>query len=304
MAQTVLILLSTYNGTDYLIQQLDSIRAQTDVDCHLLVRDDGSAEPRTLEILAEAAHDMHIELVKGENMGAADSFMQLLAMAPKYDHYAFCDQDDVWLPDKLSRGVEALQGVDSSTPALYGCNFNVCDANGVVIEPAVDHHRVITPGASLIESWMPGCTMVFNHAMLTLVRRYMPPADQHLIHDRWLFLLATFFGQVIYDERAGINYRLHCNNVVGMLPTNDKKQRLKTVSVKAKFPVWQFAQALLQVCGNDMTDDQRQLVDVCARYTKNFTCRLRMAFSPKYRLTYGTSARRLYWKLRILSGKI
>ena len=54
----------------------------------------------------------------------------------------------------------------------------------------------------------------------------------------------------------------------------------------------------------DMTDDQRQLVDVCARYTKNFTCRLRMAFSPKYRLTYGTSARRLYWKLRILSGKI
>lgn len=304
MAQTVLILLSTYNGTDYLIQQLESIRALEGVTPHLMVRDDGSTNPRTMEILSHASQHMHIELVRGENVGAADSYMQLIAMAPEYDYYAFCDQDDVWLPEKLIRGVEALKQVDADMPALYGCNYNICNAEGHITHPAVNHHRVITKGGSLIESWIPGCTMVFNHALLTLTRRYMPPADRHLIHDRWMFLLATFFGQVVYDERAGLNYRLHGNNVVGTLVPEEKKQRLKRISTPSSMPVWAFAQTMFETCGKDMDEHSSRLLDTCARYTHSLACRLRMAFSSEYRLTYGSLTRRLYWKYRILTKKI
>jgi glycosyltransferase involved in cell wall biosynthesis len=104
----VCVLLSTYNGEAHLEAQLESLKTQNGVTVDLHVRDDGSTD-RTCEILRRHAGLWPglAGIVPNDNLGPARSFLALLRSAPdKFEHYAFCDQDDVWMPDKLVRAIE------------------------------------------------------------------------------------------------------------------------------------------------------------------------------------------------------
>ena len=109
MKRKVTILMSTYNGEDFLEEQLQSLLSQQDVETHILVRDDGSTD-RTRDILDHWQDAGKLTWYGGDNLGWAMSFMHLLIHAqPDADYYAFCDQDDIWLPDKLSRAVSMIE---------------------------------------------------------------------------------------------------------------------------------------------------------------------------------------------------
>src|SRR5690242_9732967 len=112
---TVQVLLSTYNGEPYLRPQLDSVLAQDYPRLTILARDD-SSQDGTLALLREyAARYPALTVLSGENRGAAQSFMQLLQWSsPAADYFAFCDQDDVWHSDKISRAVEWLRRCPSA----------------------------------------------------------------------------------------------------------------------------------------------------------------------------------------------
>ena len=94
--KTVAVLMSTYNGENYIKEQIESIFNQKGVIVKLYVRDDGSKD-RTLEILK----DYNVNLEKGTNIGYIKSFMWLIKNVPFADYYALADQDDVWDEDKL-----------------------------------------------------------------------------------------------------------------------------------------------------------------------------------------------------------
>src|ERR1700719_2334213 len=121
MGPSVCVLLSTYNGEAFLEAQLESLRAQTGVEVRLHARDDGSTDG-TVALLRRHAGTWPslVGLQSAENLGPAKSFLELLRTAPDADFYAFCDQDDVWLPGKLARAAEALAG--DTGPALYCSN--------------------------------------------------------------------------------------------------------------------------------------------------------------------------------------
>jgi len=103
----VQILLSTYNGVDYLKPQMESLLAQDHADVKILVRDDGSSDG-TVALLREYQARCDLEIVGGENVGFAQSFLRLLSLSsPTVDYVAFCDQDDVWQPVKVSRSVRS-----------------------------------------------------------------------------------------------------------------------------------------------------------------------------------------------------
>ena len=113
------ILMSTYNGEKYLDAQLDSLLAQTlcekeGWEVEILVRDDGSKD-RTCEILqAYADKDTRIRYIKEENTGVIESFFRLLDNSAKdADYLAFCDQDDVWMPEKMERAVTLLSQAET-----------------------------------------------------------------------------------------------------------------------------------------------------------------------------------------------
>ena len=121
--KNVLVLLSTYNGSRYLQEQIDSVLNQDGVKVVLLIRDDGSTD-NTLEILDRNSlnHD-NIFVITGSNCRSAASFMELVYEAnrtyPDFDYYAFCDQDDVWCKDKLISAVNKLSESPDDTPSLY-----------------------------------------------------------------------------------------------------------------------------------------------------------------------------------------
>ena len=104
----VTILLSSFNGEAYLEEQLGSIVAQKDVQTNILVRDDGSSD-HTCDILDQWQQKAVLSWYRGENIGPARSFMDLLRQAGDSCYYAFSDQDDYWLSDKLKVAVDKLE---------------------------------------------------------------------------------------------------------------------------------------------------------------------------------------------------
>lgn len=211
----VQVLLSSYNGEKYLAAQLESILAQDYEEISILIRDDGSTD-HTLDIIQYyASKYANIAYYVGENLGVQQSFFQLMQHADKMaDYYAFSDQDDVWLPEKIRQAVQLLEKQDQSLPLLYASKTTLVDAE--LKEISIRKKEVkIGPefGNALVENVCTGCTEVFNRRLLELVTKQTP--TYAIMHDWWLYLCATAFGQVYYDVNSYILYRQHGNNQVG-----------------------------------------------------------------------------------------
>ena len=231
-------ILSSYNGKRYIQEQLDSILSQKEVVVSLLVRDDGSTDG-TREILEEyrQAHK-NIAVLYGKNLGVIKSFFTLIEAADQTVPYtAFADQDDVWLPDKLSRAVSLLEnGGGPDIPLAYCSAIQPTDAQLRRFRPAIRYPRVRTAfGNALVENMCTGCTCVINSALRELLCRAaaggeepqstaagnFPPqirTQEIIMHDFWIYLLAGAFGRVIYDGEPHILYRQHGANTVGIAP--------------------------------------------------------------------------------------
>jgi len=216
------VLMSTYNGAMYLREQLDSILKQ---DCgelgtaelSVFVRDDGSSDG-TQDILKEyeKKYSEQVRWVQGKNKGVISSFFELLQKADEsVDYYAFSDQDDYWMPDKLSSGIRLLdQAGDKETPALYCCRPKLVDEHLRELTESIKRPPVCPSfGNALLENVVTGCTAILNASLRKLVAAELPKFT--VMHDRWLYLAASCFGIVVYDETPHICYRQHGGNVVG-----------------------------------------------------------------------------------------
>lgn len=300
--ERITVLLSAYNGDEYLREQLDSIFAQTNVEVNVVVRNDGSTNPVTEKILSEYAERGNLTYHTGKNLGAGKSFFELIKDAPDSDFYAFADQDDYWMPEKLDVAIKALEKENQDTPLLYFCNYNLSNAKGEIIQHAIERNLQITRGNSLIESFAPGCSMVFNKQLLKMVQKHIPEED--IIHDRWLYVTAVFFGKVIYDDRPHFNYRQHGANVIGTELAKDKARHLSRIIMPGKFRIADTAQLLLKYYKAELSEADRAIIGNCARYKSDIKAMLSLLFTDTYRLAYGGMKRRLYWKIRILLKKV
>lgn len=227
------ILLSTYNGGQYLRKQLDSVLAQTIADFTLLIRDDGSCDD-TLEILSSYA-DPRIRILAGENLGPSGSFFALLDAARNMgaQQIFFCDQDDIWMPDKLEVLLAALQKCPEG-PALVFSDFAMIDGKD---NPTGDSYaamaklRIPRDGdffpKLLAQPYIFGCTSVLNRKLLELVAD--PPAGIEM-YDCWIALVASVFGTVRYLPRATIYHRFHAANATGKAGMNSPFSRLGRVT--------------------------------------------------------------------------
>lgn len=222
--KNVQVLMSTYNGGEYLKEQIDSIISQIGVEVHILVRDDGSKD-ETLEILKQYKN---IEIIEAQNVGATRSFLELITIAGDYDFYAFADQDDIWDTDKLEIAVEALE--QFRVPAIYSGNTRLVDGNLNFIKDET-LKPITTLGSALVKNYVTGCTAVFNSDLMKYLKMYSPI---HVpFHDWWVNLVCLSIGGVsIYDSEPHMNYRQHGNNVVSGNESAWKKwiSRLKKVN--------------------------------------------------------------------------
>lgn len=204
------ILLSAYNGESYLREQMDSLLKQTWPDLEILVRDDGSTDQTSVILQEYERQYANVKVFSEENIGLVDSFFRLLEWSDA-DYIAFCDQDDVWMEQKVERAVAALERVQG--PAMYCGNKMLVDAQ--LREIGSSDQEGIRPGFgnALIENIATGCTMLLNRELTEKIKGHIP--RKAILHDWWCYLVASYYGTVVYDSTSYIYYRQHGNNQVG-----------------------------------------------------------------------------------------
>jgi len=216
----VAILMGTYNGLPYIEKLLDSLEAQKHTNWCLIVSDDGSSD-NTIEVLEQRQNRLgsKISIMHGPQNGFSKNFLSLAAnSAIRSDYYAFCDQDDVWCQDKLSKAVEMLQraGESPERPIMYcGATWYVTDS----LVPCGRSQRFVYPKTfnnALVQNIASGNTMVFNHPAKVLLEKAGVVNVPY--HDWWLYLIVTGAGGVVlFDDTPQIFYRQHSLNQVGVV---------------------------------------------------------------------------------------
>lgn len=207
------ILLSTYNGAEYIEEQLESIFSQTYQDFFVYIRDDGS-EDETVQIVQRYVEKMklqhRVKVFVGKNIGFSQSFAELLRISNDGEYWAFCDQDDIWLPDKLSYALKYISKIDKNKPALYHGSFYQIDTFGNQIGEYILKPPIYTFRESLTSSICYGFTIVINSKL----REYMIKSDYSQIqsHDWYASMIAAAFGEIIFDERIVAKHRIHGKN--------------------------------------------------------------------------------------------
>jgi len=218
------IVLAVHNGAPYLPQQLESFAAQTLTTWDLIVGDDGSTDdsPALLEAFAEAQRPLGhaVTLLEGPQRGGSAHFLTLLSQVPGSAAWAaFSDQDDVWVPEKLSRALAMLETVPSTEPALY------CSRTWVT-GPALEAPHISRAWPrpfgflnALVQNIASGNTIVLNRAGIELAQRAVPGAlavADLPAHDWWLYQILTGAeGHILHDDRPGLYYRQHQQNQIG-----------------------------------------------------------------------------------------
>ncbi|GGF82253.1 glycosyl transferase [Paracoccus acridae] len=215
--QPVAILLASYRGAGFIGAQLASIAAQTYRNWRLIVSDDGS-DDATRSIVANFAASRpagQVRLIDGPRRGATQNFLHLLTATPD-GPLAFCDQDDVWFPDKLARALTAL--APHNNPAHYAARTIITDADLNPVAEARHFRRPLGFRNALVQAIMAGNTSVFNAPAASILRRCAPAAQAEDIesHDWWAYQITAGTGAVlIHDPQPALFYRQHARSMVG-----------------------------------------------------------------------------------------
>lgn len=268
----VTVLMSTYNGELFLKEQLDSIFAQT-VDLNVIVRDDGSSDD-TQSILELYSKKYPLKWYSGKNLRSARSFWELILNSPDSEYYALSDQDDFWMPEKLKAAIDMLSRFDD-VPALYFSQTQLTDADLHLIKTPVISPKC-TLGEAMISHNATGCTFVFNHELIKILRKYTP--SYFSMHDNWIYRVCLAVGgNVLFDPVPHILYRQHKNNVIGLKNSKWKGIRLRyNRIVKKERERSSLAEELIKGYGSVLQPTNLHLLKLAADSPNSFIDRIRL----------------------------
>lgn len=214
----VAILLSTYNGEDFLSEQLDSLIQQTHTNWSVYASDDGSSDEtvRILQSYRERIGTDRMYVLKGPQQGFAANFLSLLRREEiQASYFAFCDQDDVWMPQRLEAGVRWMEELPVERPMLYCSSTSLIDAQGTCIGASPLFGKPPCFKNALVQSIAGGNTMLLNEAARDLLKQTL--IDTPIIsHDWWAYILVSGCGGVVaYSKEPTVHYRQHGKNIIG-----------------------------------------------------------------------------------------
>lgn len=334
-APRVLVMMATYNGAQYVRQQIDSILSQEQVDITLCIRDDGSSDD-TCHIAQEYAtsHSNVLFARNEKNEGVGRNFMRMvyeddqLVHGP-HEYYAFADQDDIWHPHKLARAVEMLStccrdkskgvngasaasldqpasGIAQPGPALYYSDATNFDDEHEWSELANYRPVLNYPTTLLLRNWASGCTMVFNRALRDLLCAHKLDSFPR-IHDVWVHLVALAKGSVYADfDTSLIRRRITGHNVVGDLSDHHTSvaqatKDLGNLQHESDHAPSLVAQQLLDEFGDDMDPSIGESARMLAGYRHSL--RTRVIAASRFRFWQPTRRGRLIVRLCFLMGR-
>ena len=242
----IAILLATYNGEKFIRQQLNSLFEQTSQNFRLVVHDDGSTD-KTIEIINEYRdrYPDRVEVYYGNSCGGAkENFLWMLGRV-EADFYLFCDQDDVWLPEKLERSVAALEEAENVyriagetvQPACVFTDMCVVDEELNNLSDSFIRYIGRLPSNTaytqiLIDNPAAGCTMCFNRQLRDLVVQLVPSLnlDNIPMHDAMILEIAAIMGQVVAIDEPLVYYRQTGHNTMGAVTESDSDKATRNIN--------------------------------------------------------------------------
>lgn len=280
MNSKVAVMLSSYNGEKYIEAQINSIFQQIGVDIDIYIRDDCSND-NTVSILNKTKFE-HMYTYRGKtNIGACRSFLELIKLVPnKYEYYAFSDQDDVWLQNKIVRGIQKLERYDQKTPNLYYSAICKVDKNLKELKNSIKSSKKSFE-FSLVRSEFPGCTMIFNHATMEILKQ--GNVKKQVMHDQYVYqIVSGVNGNIFYDNYSFIKYRIHGSNVSDYSSFYKRAKKLISYFVNNPCIRSTALMELLEIYGDLFTDENKKILYNIANYKKRiFYKRWKLGFSIK-----------------------
>ncbi len=294
----VIVVMSAYNGENYIDKQIETIFAQKDVEVHCLVRDDGSKD-NTLNILKKLKLKYkNLEFIKGENVGWEKSFLLALAEAGEADYYAFSDQDDIWFDDKLIKEIRVLEDTNKNCPLMVHCNRISCDENLNPIKPAPKLAKPLNKKNAIVQEYAQGCTIVLNKKAKELVTRGIPKCK--IPHDMWTGMICYYFGEVYYISEPLFYHINHGNNASGAGHIYKSRfGRLNKIFKGESYP--NPAEDILEIYNDLLSKEDKKFLKCLIGARKNVTDRIKLLFDFEFRRKFliGT----LSIKYIVLRGK-
>ncbi len=235
------IILCTFNGARYLNEQLSSIANQKYKKWQLFVSDDGSTD-QTMELLCtfrDHYPEGKVVIFEGPKQGPTQNFLSLINLVhQKCEYFAFCDQDDIWHTDKLSRATAILGASLDKLPLLYCGGTKYISQSGNYLQESYVFKNPPSFKNALVQSIAGGNTMVFNKVAASILAK--TPRNINLeAHDWWTYILVMGCGgQVYYDSNPTVDYRQHSGALVG----ENRTLRAKLIRIEklldGRFRVW------------------------------------------------------------------
>ncbi|CAI6087587.1 glycosyltransferase family 2 protein [Cohnella sp. JJ-181] len=222
------ILMATYNGADFLREQIESVLNQSYSHFSLLISDDCSTD-NTREILNEySRRDPRITLFfQSRNLGVIKNFEFLLSRCQS-KYFMLCDQDDIWLERKIEKSLEKIQNVKG---ILVYSDLKLVDKNANEIHPSFWGFMGLIPVSGspwktlLVQNIITGCTIL---ASSEIIKDILPFPSEAKMHDSWIALIASLRGGVHFINEPLVNYRQHERNLVGARARNIAIYQSKT----------------------------------------------------------------------------
>jgi len=288
----IAILLSTFNGIAYLDQLFDSIiKSQTySGDYTLFIRDDGSTDC-TFDLIQEyASRYKQIELVdtsNRSNIGSVKSYFRLLQHArtrEKFDLFFFCDQDDIWLPDKIDKIVSVFKLHDPAVPMLVHSDLTVVSKDGKIIARSFWSYQKIDPNRSslnhlLVQNCVTGCSMAINQSLANHLD-YVP--TRAIMHDWWIALVASITGEIRYIRQSTMLYRQHDQNTVGAKKYAFRNALQKIKDKEAELNLIDQAQELLVGYGHILNINRKVVEEFVSLKSSGWCRKLRIIIQNKF----------------------
>ncbi len=273
---TVAIVMATYNGEKYVGEQIDSILASSYQDFELFIYDDGSQD-NTLSILRtyeeQIPSKVHV-FQNQKNLGLVLNFMEALTKTTM-DYVMFCDQDDVWKPNKIGitlkriRTMEAQYGKDKPYAVFTDAAIVNQDLQETHPSFFVSNHlnpcRTDLPHL-LMENKLIGCTVMVNGALRKILQGNRLPQNAKY-HDWWVALIASSFGKIGFVKESTLMYRQHGGNIVGGADFHSYvKNRIETLHQQREAirSLEKQAEEFLLLYGEQLSAEKRMIIQTFA----------------------------------------
>lgn len=228
----VSVVMATYNGERFLEPQINSILTQTVKPAEIIVCDDDSTD-NTIAILEKFSDNRSFTYYRNtKRIGVVENFKKAVSLATPGNYIALCDQDDIWMPQKIEKSIEALSKIDDGiSPAMIYSDLILIDSNEQVLNPSLDNELGHDKYKHCLETllfgnFVLGCTIMMNGSM----RKFFLdiPNNKAFNHDTWTTLIAFTFGKVAALAQPYIKYRNHDYNVTfSYLKKKNRAGRIK-----------------------------------------------------------------------------